>query len=279
MRGAELKRVGPDPEFDAANLTRWRSTGRTLVANHFAEFQQLTRAAETLAATKCYGEAAAASRELAATYAVLWHTGQFTSVYLDDTIRTIGRSAIPFVTASPIEHKARRRPLVLHVATKVADIGGQVRMMWRWIARDTENMHSVALTRQNQPVPQRLDQAVERAGGRIHQINRTIGGLLIWARKLQTLMQAADIIVLHVDTSDVIPFLALAGMRSPPPVAFLNHSDHIFWVGASFVDFIINTRESGLALSAHRRGIPPERNLLLPLCLEPMHRTKSRKES
>jgi glycosyltransferase involved in cell wall biosynthesis len=96
---------------------------------------------------------------------------------------------------------------------------------------------------------------------------------------LQTLLRDADLVVLHADNMDVIPFLGLAGMRERPPIVLVNHSDHVFWLGAEFVDLVVSTRRSGLRLCAERRGIAEERNILLPLCLEPVKRRLCREEA
>jgi glycosyltransferase involved in cell wall biosynthesis len=117
------------------------------------------------------------------------------------------------------------------------------------------------------------------AGGRIHRANRAVGGLQSWARRLQAPLSEADLIVLHADNMDVIPFLALAGMRRRPPTVLLNHSDHVLWLGAGSVDLVVSSRRSGLQLCNERRGIEKERNVLLPLCLEPLRRRFSRVEA
>ena len=87
----------------------------------------------------------------------------------------------------------------------------------------------------------------------MHQINRSMGGLLGWGRALQSVIDASDLVVLHVHNNDVVPFLALAGMgRRRPPVVFVDHADHLFWLGARFADLIVNTRLSGHRLAARR---------------------------
>jgi hypothetical protein len=118
-------------------------------------------------------------------------------------------------------------------------------------------------------VPEQLQAAVAASGGRIHYVNRRVGGMLEWARELQIRMSEADLVVLHIYNQDVIPFIALAGMRQRPPVALVNNGDHVFWVGATFADVVVNSRISGHRLNPARRGIAEERSLLLPLCLDP----------
>ncbi len=152
-------------------------------------------------------------------------------------------------------------------------------MLWRWIESDAGNRHSVALTRQTTPLPESLISAVQVSGGSVLFANRRIGGMLSWARALQPAFAGADLIVLHTHNQDIIPLLALAGMADRPPALLLNHADHIFWVGAGLVDAVVSTRRSGHALCAARRGIPAERNFLLPLCLQDVPRSASRADA
>ncbi|PKP67810.1 MAG: glycosyl transferase family 1, partial [Alphaproteobacteria bacterium HGW-Alphaproteobacteria-8] len=171
----------------------------------------------------------------------------------------------------------RRR--VLHVATQVGEIGGHTRNMWRWIDNDVDSAHSAVLTRQTGPVPEALLRAVGASGEAVSRVNKRPGGLLAWAAELQKHLAAADLVVLHTHNQDIVPFLALAGMRRRPQVVILNHADHVFWVGVNFVDAVVSTRRSGHALCADRRGVAAERNLTAPLCLEASPRRRDRREA
>ena len=268
----------PHAVFGARDIAGWRPVAKAAIADHYHEFQHLIEVAASLAHRRRYREATAAS-QLAATYAMLWHPGQFASPRLEQTLRTIGAMALPFCAANRPLNVNQRQLVILHIATCVHDIGGHVRMMWRWIRHDPGHCHSVALTRQYRPIPPQLSSAVRKTGGRVHVLNGAMGGLLAWAGDLQTLIHQADIVVLHTNPNDTIPFLALAGMANRPPVALLNHADHIFWLGTSFADLIVSTRRSGLRLCVERRGLVSGRNFLLPLCLDATERTMSKQEA
>jgi hypothetical protein len=186
----------------------------------------------------------------------------------------LGKASLPMLGSERRAPEPRLR--VLHVASRATAIGGHTRMLLRWIRHDIENIHSVALTRQHEQIPLALCAAVAATGGRVRHINRRVSGLLGWARSLQAALAEADLAVLHVDCQDVIPFLALAGMRRTPPVVLLNHADHMFWLGVDFADLVVSTRRSGHLLCARRRHVTSERNALLPLCLEPVTRQVDR---
>ena len=255
-------------------LASWRSGGRAPVADHWAEFQQLVGRIEPLVRRRRFAEAAGAA-QIATNYAVNWHPGLFASAALERALWTLGEASLPMLGPEPRAIRGRLR--VLHVATKVSAIGGHTRMISRWIQQDVGNVHSIALTRQTDRIPAGLRAAVSETGGQIHQVNRSVAGLLGWARRLQAVIAGAVLVVLHVHNDDVVPFLALAGMKRKPPVILLNHADHVFWLGVDFVDLVVNTRRSGHMLCAGRRGVTSERNALLPLCLEPVTRQADRK--
>jgi glycosyltransferase involved in cell wall biosynthesis len=75
---------------------------------------------------------------------------------------------------------------------------------------------------------------------------------------------AADVVVLHHHPNDCIATVALA-VNDLPPVALLNHADHVFWMGSSVADLVINFRESGADLAWRRRFVREQFLLPLPL--------------
>ena len=147
----------------------------------------------------------------------------------------------------------------MHLATGLTAIGGHTRMLTHWVRNDPANRHSLVLTRQFEPVPEAVRDAIDAAGGEVTQLNLLAGTILTWAGELQKCMAEADVVVMHVHSMDVIPFLACAGMAAPPPVIFVNHSDHLFWLGVRAVDLVLSTRLSGNALCSHGAGSRPSR--------------------
>ncbi|MEH2078329.1 MAG: glycosyltransferase [Nostoc sp.] len=221
---------------------------------------------------------AAVYAQIAALYANGKHCGLFSSPELEHILLTIGQKAIRNKldinksTSSPATPKK-----VLHVATSVMPIGGHSRMLWRWIQQDTERSHSLVLTQQGlNKVPQILRDAVNNSHGKIYILNERIGSVLSWAKHLREIAATADLVVLHIHNYDVIPIIAFANKEQSPPIIFLDHADHLFWLGTGVSDVVVNLRMSGMHLAQKRRGIASERNVLLPIILEPTHRMLSR---
>lgn len=263
----------------APALAQWQAEGRDLILQHFRNFRRLVAQAEDFARA---GEnaAAAAYGELAALYAISRHCGLFVSADLERVLLTVGLQALPrWTTAAAARAPADGPRHVLHVSTRVMPVGGHSRMLWRWIQQDSERVHSVALTRQTKEVPKTLSDAVARTGGRIYQVNRVVGGMIAWAKQLRKVATAVDLVVLHTFNDDVTSLIAFANREERPPVIFLDHADHIFWLGAAISDVVVSLRESGMCLAQRRRGIPAERNALLPTILAPTRRWLSRTEA
>lgn len=252
------------------------TTAATLDDNH-AVFRRLLRQARDDLARGCVATAAFHA-EVAALFATWRHTGYFASPELEHLLRTAGgRLAGREPTRDVPPSRSPRR--VLHVATWSRPYGGLSPLVRRWVGQDDDRRHSVVLTRQGySEVPAGLRQAVTATGGRIGRLDLCPGGYAGQVRRLRALAADADLVVVHVETDDVLPALAFHDHHGPP-VAFVNHADHAFWAGAAACDAVVNLRESGAALSAARRGVDRTRSLVLPTPLEPVRRDLPRDEA
>ncbi|HLG10841.1 MAG TPA: oligosaccharide flippase family protein [Dehalococcoidia bacterium] len=252
------------------------------IGENFARFNALADEAEAYL-KKGNLDRAAAQAHLAAMFACWHHSGLFVSLKLEGTLRRIARASrrqpLPAARPGVLAERRATPKRVLHVVTHVGPVGGHSRMVWRWITQDGARAHSVAITRQgSQPIPERLAAAVRRSGGRFHVLNQRSGNLLAWSARLQTLAASFDLVVLHTDGDDVIPTLAFSN-QDRPPVVFIDHADHIFWLGRSACDLVAHLRDFGSSLGAKRRLIPADRSLVFPIVLGAVQRTMSRTEA
>lgn len=237
---------------------------------NYVVFLEMCRRAESHARRED-DAAAAVWTEVAALHACSSHCGILTAPPLERLIAAIGRRLPPAPARAGLDG---RRDLaagahVLHVATAVGRIGGLSHFLWRWIEADPDRRHSVALTHQlNGPLPERLVSDIRRSGGALHLINRRVGSVLHWASDLRAKAAEADLVVLHVGNQDVVALLALADKERLPPVLYVNHADHAFWLGTAIADLVVNFREGGRQLCITRRGVEPRRAGLLPLLVD-----------
>jgi hypothetical protein len=155
----------------------------------------------------------------------------------------------------------------MHVLTTARPVGGHTRTVLNWILTDAESEHYVVITQQGlAEVPLWLRDAAMSSGGELQLLDNR-RGLIRIAKKLRQAAADVDLIILHVHPSDVVPSLAFGATSNHPPIALFNHADHVFWVGATSSDVVVNCRESGARLTRDRRGVPTGRTALLPLPL------------
>jgi len=244
----------------------------------FETYETYCSKAEALHAAGDF-DAAAVYAGIAALTAVRPHAGFFQAVRLERLLVDIGRR-----TSAPTDYRRPddpTRPIktVLHVCTTVAPVGGLRNMLGHWIRSDTSRSHSIALINHSGPITEVLTAAVAASGGRLHKVNRIVGGYVQWAAELRRIAQSYDAVVLHVYSQDVVPLIAFAEPEKRPPVLFLNHGDHLMWLGGSISDVVINLRDAAQTLSITRRGIEPQRNVMVPTIVVPPERSRTREEA
>lgn len=158
----------------------------------------------------------------------------------------------------------------LHVLTEAYELFGHTKLCRKWIEVDsTDAQHDVVLIDQHDGAPKNLRQSVEARGGKVTQFDRT-QPLLTRARLLRELAYAdADVVVLHVHPNDVLPNVAF-GIPGGPPVVYVNHADHEFWVGGAIADLVLDIRESGQEWTRTHRDISRTQILPIPLEADPL---------
>jgi hypothetical protein len=185
-------------------------------------------------------------------------------------------------TAKPTTYRRQQgKPIrhVLHVVSEVLPVGGLTNMLTRWIAEDSTRTHSIAAIHHRGELPEATRDAVAKTGGKIHRINRTPGFQTAWAEELRQLARQHDAVVLSIYGQDPVAVMAFAEPEKLPPILYLNHGDHLFWLGASIADVVMNMREEAQTLSIARRTIEPKRNVVVPTIVSPAVRTRSREDA
>jgi len=168
---------------------------------------------------------------------------------------------------------------VTHLMTQAYEIGGHTKLVTRWIQNDDKHKHNVLLLNQGTlPIPEQLKIAVSSSKGTINFIKQ-INGII---EKSQSILDSitkldSDVVVLHIHPYDISVIPTLSKLENTP-VIFLNHADHVFWVGGSVANVNACIRDSAIAISISRRHIPSNNNLVLPIPLTKAPLCKNRKE-
>jgi hypothetical protein len=158
----------------------------------------------------------------------------------------------------------RSRPRWLHVLSEAYETLGHTNLCRRWIQYDTTVTHDVILVAHNSEIPENLVATVKKAGGEFIVLD-PMSSLLQRATDLRMhAWKNADVVVLHTHPDEILGTVAF-GVEGGPPVLLMNHSDHVFWTGASVADMVLDIRKSGQLWTKHSRGI--NRTIILPVPL------------
>jgi len=154
---------------------------------------------------------------------------------------------------------------VLHVLTEAYELFGHTKLCRKWIEIDSSGArHDVLLLAQYDDAPKNLRAAVEGKGGNLVRLDPALP-MLERARRLREMaFSGADVVVLHAHPHDLLANVAF-GIEGGPPVVYVNHADHEFWVGGAVADLVLDIRESGQEWTRWHRGISRTRILPVPL--------------
>jgi hypothetical protein len=245
------------------------------IKRNFAEFEHYIGRAQSYLDQ---GELAAAAAHcaIASHIATQNHCGVFWSPRAERILNEVGRRT---ERDGPVRAPTTEFKRVLQVVTQVSPVGGHTKMLCQWVKADAGRVHSLVLTQHRGPTPEFVHATFKASGGRVEQLNHRPGGQLDWARRLRRIARDFDLVILHTHCEDVVPLIAFADTEKHPPVLILNHADHLFWYGPSICHLSINLRDAAQELAIARRGVAPERNILMPTLSETVVRTRSREEA
>ncbi len=174
------------------------------------------------------------------------HTGLFASRTFEHLLTVVGSDVVGSIQ-SIRRPSARRR--ILHVFTQVYPTGGHTRLAWRWMEQDPSSEHSVVLTAQaGLPIPAKLVAACE---GRLVALDQAPP--LERVTRLGQALVGYDLLVLHIHPHDAVAVAATAGLGNRPRTLFVNHADHVFWLGLSATHQLVNPRPASDLIASSRR--------------------------
>ncbi|HPK40324.1 MAG TPA: hypothetical protein PKZ69_01760 [Candidatus Cloacimonadota bacterium] len=214
--------------------------------------------------TKKRYELAAVYLEIAATYASFYHLGLFVSDRIESMAAEISSLCINKESKGVPKDKVER---VLHVISMVFyPYGGHSKLMQNWISYDKAGRSDIILTEQKQgKVPDIAFDFYYERGSKVIFLKDRDEDILTRAQRLYDLSVDYDVVVFHINPSDIIPLIAFSG--TDKSVIFMNQADHRFWVGRNASNIVVNFRKIGNDLSIKRRMISEDNLFLLPIPL------------
>lgn len=215
-------------------------------------------------------ELAVAWTKIAAHFAFVRHPGIYTSLELENLLVNIAQqiSAPSDLTSAFTLDKSNipGKMRFLFVITESYGTGGHSSFIARWIRNNCDkSVNSIVTTAQTAPLPDLIDEAIQDSGGWSCSLIEKSQKFVEQALFLRSISQRwADVVVLMVHPYDPLPTLAY-GIDGGPPILYVNHADHAFWLGTSIADVIVDYHSSANVLSKKRRGVQDSKLLPIPL--------------
>lgn len=172
------------------------------------------------------------------------HTGLFFDDRLENPLYRLGEQLETCLDSRSLQRCLQQASrfegqsyAVIHLATRLFDVGGHTRVLYQMITRNPDPRQLVLLTDQTvQKVPDWFRQGV--APVPIHSLQMS-GSLLERAWLLRYLARRSRLVMLYHHPDDVVPVLALSTSKLPP-VLLQDHAHSWFWLGASVIDRILS---------------------------------------
>lgn len=239
-------------------------------------FTTIVRALEKRRKTVEFDEASLNIVEALSKYAYecfpgVFYNDELEKIIFEESEKLFGKNKSRNITF----HNKAKDLNILHILTTHYKLGGHSRLMENWLSFDKDNTHSVYIVK-----PQ------TRSHKYLHNLCFSAGGELFLAKENNKKTRALelynyinqktfDFIFLHTHPEEIEAFLVLQHINIP--VAFINHSDHTFWLGKRFADIFVNIREEASVINKHFRKI--NKNIIVPIPIYHNKLKKSKKEA
>jgi hypothetical protein len=207
-----------------------------------------------------------------AEYAWNWHTGRFTSKFIEKECKDLAES----FSISEKHVKIEKADVVVLFATELYETGGHTRLLENYaeyLYRKGFTLKVVITRQRENQVPLRI-----RESETIHEKFYLLSENIIdKVRIIREVSDSASYLFNFQHPDDTLLTTALNYDKRPYSF-YVNHADHVFWLGLSISDAILNLRPYSQELTAGRRNehIP---TFLLPVRLNLKKHHPSKSES
>jgi len=203
--------------------------------------------------------------EKSAEFAWFNFSGYYRSNYLENILNKIGSEII--YSKDKIISKSKNQDFeILHISSELSSTGGHSKLLFNWIDNDTDSKHTIVSTRQTVNDLNNIIKNNIKSTESVNLFSVYSDSKIDSAKELnQLLFKGYDLIILHTHPDDVIINLVLSNPNLEIPVYMVNHADHVFWLGASVIDVLLQIRESNIKVDTIRRQISQQFFLPIPI--------------
>ncbi|CAM2919062.1 hypothetical protein DRF59_03020 [Chryseobacterium flavum] len=190
-------------------------------------------------------------------------SGYYKSEHLETLLTKIQKKIFPLSSQPKKKEKTNK---ILHICSEIYTSGGHSKLIYSWITNDKLKKHTILSTRLS------VDEIAAISKFHLPDFNDLEHLSVKSPSKIESIkllnqlpLNEYDVILLHIHPNETITSIVLSQEAITTPVCFINHADHVFWLGTSISDVVLQIRESNISIDAERRGIPKERQLFLPI--------------
>ncbi|MBB6371669.1 hypothetical protein [Chryseobacterium shigense] len=204
-------------------------------------------------------------------------SGYYKSGPLELLLTEIQQKILP--TASH-QQKTGKTNRILHICSEVYTSGGHSKLLYNWIKNNSSNTHTILSTRLSLEEMKEISNFYLKGSIDVEHVSVKSSSKIESVKLLNGQpLNDYDIIALHIHPDETITNIILSQKDITTPVCFINHADHVFWLGTSVADMVLQIRESSIAIDVERRCILKERQFFLPIPIETANEIKEEEET
>lgn len=231
-------------------------------------FESCIRTAQKLFEEKLY-EDCINYIEKTASFGWFNFSGYYKSETLEILLAKIQQRILPIASHQQKQIKTNK---ILHICSEVYTSGGHSKLLYNWIKNDFSKKHTILSTRLSMEEITDISNFYLAGNIDVEHISVKSSSKIESTKLLnQQLLNGYDAITLHIHPDETITNIVLSQKDITTPVCLINHADHVFWLGTSIADMVLQIRESSISIDEERRNILKERQFFLPIPIETAH--------
>ncbi|NSW46000.1 MAG: glycosyltransferase [Bacteroidales bacterium] len=163
----------------------------------------------------------------------------------------------------------------IHVYSNINSTGGHSLLIKNWLDinnSDNFSNHTIIMLHKSNSLPKWIDEYKTKGIKFIDLSYYT--DILDKSLKLRQIASEYSFVVLYTHMVDIVPILAFGTEKFKSPILYYNHADHLFWLGASIADIVIEFRNFGERITQKYRNIYETRIMPIPISIKKPKITK-----